>query len=144
MILLTYSPCAECGNLIPSAQTAIFWLAVVAAGIAYLLGAGGWWLFKWIRRKGMSHYQDFVEYVVDGDKDDELARTKAELAYALHTLEREIAIGEQARTDLASAHEALKDADRTFATLNFLETAWIRIVIRAALGAADVKERDDG
>jgi hypothetical protein len=40
MILLAYSPCAECGNLLPNIaelQTALFWLALAAIGIGYIL-----------------------------------------------------------------------------------------------------------
>lgn len=37
------------------------------------------------------HFQDVVSYVM-GDDVSDLAKTKAELAYALHALEREIAI----------------------------------------------------
>jgi hypothetical protein len=37
------------------------------------------------------HFQGVVDYVM-GDDESELAKTKAELAYALHSLEREISI----------------------------------------------------
>jgi DICT domain-containing protein len=55
----------------------------------------------------VSDYDDFVDYVVNGP-DTELAKTKAELAYALHALEREIAIAQQAQAHLASARKALE------------------------------------
>jgi hypothetical protein len=47
------------------------------------------------------HFQAVVDHVISDD-DSELAKTKAELAYALHALEREIAIAqsEQARCEV--------------------------------------------
>ena len=56
------------------------------------------------------HFNEVVDYVM-GNDDSELAKTKAELAYALHALEREIAICAQTQ----ERNEALKAALREIA-----------------------------
>lgn len=44
-----------------------------------------------------THYEKFVEHVLSGD-DSELGRVKAERDYALHCLERELAIAQKSMT----------------------------------------------
>lgn len=47
------------------------------------------------------HFQEVVAYVM-GDDESELSKTKAELAYALHSLERELAIAQAAQLEIAN------------------------------------------
>jgi len=54
------------------------------------------------------HLQEVVDYVM-GDDDSELAKTKAELAYALHSLEREIAIAQSMQSQNDALVKALED-----------------------------------
>jgi len=55
------------------------------------------------------HFQEVVDFVMSEDN-GELGKTKAELAYALHSLEREIAIAHQAQTQNDVLVKALKSA----------------------------------
>jgi hypothetical protein len=54
------------------------------------------------------HLADIVAYV-SGEDDSELGRTKAELAYALHSLEREIAIAHSMQRQNESLATALEE-----------------------------------
>jgi hypothetical protein len=54
-----------------------------------------------------SHYEQFVDYIMSDD-DSELGRMKAERDYALHALEREIAIAHQAQARVEALEAALE------------------------------------
>lgn len=53
------------------------------------------------------NFQKVADYVM-GDDDSELAKTKAELAYALHALEREITIAQSEQSRSKALAKALK------------------------------------
>lgn len=66
------------------------------------------------------HLQAVMDYVA-GNDESELAKVKAELAYALMSLEREIAIAQNAQAqnaDLVKALESLLAANKTLASLS--------------------------
>ena len=71
------------------------------------------------------HFQEVVDYVM-GEDESELAKTKAELAYALHSLEREISICAMTQTRLDQA-----EADRE---------SYKEQMIRAQLALHDTKK----
>lgn len=57
-----------------------------------------------------THFEKVADYVVSDD-DSELGKLKAERDYALHCLEREIAIAHQAQTRIEALELALREAD---------------------------------
>jgi hypothetical protein len=59
-----------------------------------------------------THFEKFAAYVISND-DSELSFVKAERDYALHCLEREIAIAEQTRARVETLEAALEDAINT-------------------------------
>src|SRR5215469_10177511 len=56
----------------------------------------------------MTHFQEVVDYVM-GEDNSVLAKTKAELAYALHSLEREIGLCQKAEARNSELIKALED-----------------------------------
>jgi hypothetical protein len=54
------------------------------------------------------HFQEVIDFVM-GDDESELGKTKAELAYSLHCLEREIAICSQAQARNEALAKALAE-----------------------------------
>lgn len=54
------------------------------------------------------HFQNVVDYVM-GEDASELSKVRAERDYALHCLERELSIAQQAQSQLADATKLIED-----------------------------------
>jgi len=75
------------------------------------------------------HLQEVADYVT-GDDNSELAKTKAELAYALHCLEREISICAETQKQNEALMKALEKIACRHVTINPL---WWQLEAREAI-----------
>ncbi|MEY9806927.1 hypothetical protein ABIF30_006534 [Bradyrhizobium elkanii] len=82
----------------------------------------------------MTHFEKFAEHIMSDD-DSELGKVKAERDYALHCLEREIALCSQAETRLNEAVKLIYDllglergsGERAF---DFLDSDFAQSILR--------------